>query len=546
MNNKILFLILLGLVMFGIRLFNLNENIYDDESNFSYTLTVMDGLGFNHYYYSPQPLNFLYKPLIVLFGLKTWVFRLIPWLFGILNTLLVYIFARRNYGEKTAFFAVLLMLVSFYPTLAALQFDVEGNLIMFCALLLFLSYLEYEKSEQFAWQILAGIALGIMVITKYNAVYMVIALALYSLVQRKWQVKQSIKDLFPVYLVGFLLFACYIFVAIIASPENWLDFVGIISPGRYYASHFSLLGLAMFVVWSTPLLVGFYLLALARWDKRNLLLVLWITMPIFFYTFLITSGSMDRYFMNTIPALALLGGYFLSQEIFQKKHIVSLALLVAGMTLLFFLLNTIPIKYVARFPELYLKEITQGNLFFLFSYTSASGPMLGISFVTIFVSFFLGFAFLLLCILFFKMSLRKWFLILFLALSVAFNVFLMSEYIFHPTGVDVSSVKWEMLNYFQEHHLPYPVYSNDQGLQWYIDPRYWHNYDRTIGFGDNEIGDPSTLAKKSIAQRGGTILLLRWPPLPEESPAWEVNQLCQRIQQFFSKRHLIGEIYLCR
>ena len=99
MVRRLWFLIVFGILIFGLRLANLNEAIYDDESNFAYSLTVMDPYGFNEDYYSPQPLNLLYKPLIWLFGLETWVFRLVPWLFGILNTLLVYLFARRNFGE---------------------------------------------------------------------------------------------------------------------------------------------------------------------------------------------------------------------------------------------------------------------------------------------------------------------------------------------------------------------------------------------------------------------------------------------------------------
>ena len=86
MNKHLFFLILFGIFIFSFRLTMLNEAIYDDESNFAYSLTVMDKFGFNEDYYSPQPLNLLYKPLIFFFGLETWVFSLIPWLFGIINT----------------------------------------------------------------------------------------------------------------------------------------------------------------------------------------------------------------------------------------------------------------------------------------------------------------------------------------------------------------------------------------------------------------------------------------------------------------------------
>ena len=104
-DKRVLFLLIFAILIFSIRLANINEAIYDDESNFAYSLTVMDEFGFNRDYYSPQPLNLLYKPFIALFGLETWVFRLLPWLFGIINTIFVFIFARRNFGKKVALIA---------------------------------------------------------------------------------------------------------------------------------------------------------------------------------------------------------------------------------------------------------------------------------------------------------------------------------------------------------------------------------------------------------------------------------------------------------
>src|SRR3989344_2819961 len=121
MDKRLLFLIIFALIIFAVRLININEALYDDEANFAYSLTVMDAYGFNHDFSSPQPFNLLFKPLIFLLGLKVWVFRLIPLFFGVINTFLVYLFTVRNFGKKEAFFATILMLVSFYPTLASLQ-----------------------------------------------------------------------------------------------------------------------------------------------------------------------------------------------------------------------------------------------------------------------------------------------------------------------------------------------------------------------------------------------------------------------------------------
>ncbi len=549
MSKRLFFLILFGILIFGFRLTMLNEAIYDDESNFAYSLTVMDEFGFNEDYYSPQPLNLLYKPFIFFFGLETWVFRLIPWLFGIINTVFVYILAKRHWNEKVAYWAAFLMLVSFYPTLASLQFDVEGNLVMFCVILMIYSYLEYEKSisprRKLAWQILTGIGLAIAVISKYNNIYLVLILALYSLIKSKWNLKSSFKDLFMIYLVGFILFLCYVLLGMLTSPDHWLNFIWVIGFNRYYSSLISLQAIPILLLWSTPLLFGFYLLAWRFKDPKNLIFLIWITVPVIFYTLLIKNGSHDRYFMLTIPAFVILGGYFLSKIQFTKQWIILSTILFSISFGLFTFLSTIPFKYVARFPSVYLEELKNLNLNFLFSYTSASGPTFGINFTVLFVAFILSFFSLVIYLLLAKRKFFQFFLICFFSIALAFNIFLVSEYFLHNTGPDVSHIKWEMINYVKEGNLSFPIYTNDQGIQWYFENTYWHRDIDTRGFSDNELEDNSLYTLNRIRTEQGTLVLLRWPPLHDQSPALVVVKECHLLRQFYDKKILIGEVYQC-
>ncbi len=560
MDKKTIFLIIFGIIIFGLRLFNINEAIYDDESNFAYSLTVMDEFGFNPDYPSSQLHNLLYKPLLVLFGLQTWVFRLLPWLFGIINMLLVYIFTRRNWGQNAAFYSTLLMLVSFYPALASLQFDIEGNLIMFLILLMFFSFLEYEKSgsskNRFLWQLLSGISLGAAVASKYNSVYVVFILLLYSLSKNCLNgigIRKTGKDLFLVYAVGLLVFIFSILIGFLlpSIPETVINSTHFFSwydgfNEQYRPESVNLLGLAMYVLWSTPLLFGFYVIALFKRNKDTSLPRIWITITILFYTFVVTYGSLDRYFMNTIPALVVLGGYYTSRLKFTRWHLIIGSFSLVVFLSLLFALNSAPFKYIARFPELYFRELKNFNINFLFAYTSASGPTFGINFTVIFWSFLLSFAFLLLCLLYFarKREIASWFFLFFMTVALGFNIFLVTEYLFHPTGVNVSDVKWEMIDYVRDNNI-YPIYTNDQGIQWYFEHDYLWQNKITQGFGDNEIGSDNTLVLNRIQNEGGTILLLHWTPLPDNSPSWEVVKACKINKQFYSKNILIGEAYNC-
>src|SRR3989344_619930 len=554
MVRRLWFLIVFGILIFGLRLANLNEAIYDDESNFAYSLTVMDPYGFNEDYYSPQPLNLLYKPLIWLFGLESWVFRLVPWLFGILNTLLVYLFARRNFGENAAFWSTFLMLVAFYPTLASLQFDVEGNLVLFCVLLMFFAYLESEKTverrKKRGWQLLAGVGLAIAVITKYNNIYIILILFLYSLFKREGKITESFKDLFFLSLIASLLFFCYLLLGVLISPERWLVFTLGIGRGvllhRYHPQMVSALAITLYALWLTSLLFCFYLLGIFKRKKELFLLVLWVTIALLFYTFGLNYGSIERYLMNTIPALAMIGGFYLSQIYLRYRHRLFGVIIFLISLVTFFVLNSFPLNYVPRIPALYLKELLQGNFHFVFSYTSASGPTFGVSMATILIAFIVGFMALFFYLLYSTKKYSRYFFVFFFSLSLAFNIFMTTEYLFHPTSSDVSEVKWEMINYVRDNDLEMPIHTNDQGIQWYFDHSYWGIEDGdTYGFDDNELGYYPKPAIDAVRQRGGTIILLYWPPLPSQSPAFAVVKYCDLDKDFYSHGQLTGQVYRC-
>ena len=72
-NKKLLFLIILCIVMFTLRLANINEAIYDDESNFAFSVANADEFGFNQKYYSPLFMNWIELFFIAIFGFVIWI-----------------------------------------------------------------------------------------------------------------------------------------------------------------------------------------------------------------------------------------------------------------------------------------------------------------------------------------------------------------------------------------------------------------------------------------------------------------------------------------
>ena len=595
MDKKTIFILCLAIFIFSLRLANIGEAIYDDEANFAYSLTVMDEYGFNSDFPSPQFFHLLYKPLVFFFGLETWVFRIVPWIFGIFNTILIYFLAKRNFGVAAARWSTVLMLISFYPTLASLQFDVEGSMVTFFILLLFFSYLEYRRSavsmreasikeisspsahlslmkKPLFWQIIAGLSLGFAVTVKYNSIYIVAPLILMAFIDHHGLIKKVMKDLFLICFIGALVFFAYLVLGMLILPDQGSGAIHFFSwytgfAEKYRPEGVSVLGVGMFLLWATPLFAGLFALALFTERKSARPFILWVGAAMIFYSLFLTYGAMDRYFMNTIPALAIIGGICLQRLQFRKREILFGG--VIGMMLLglLFFINSLAVKYIPRFPELYAQELLQGNAQFLFSFTSSSGPMFGVSFATILFSFLVG-GYALVWLLWSRLAKNKrkgglnylsclslhrgsrMALVLFLSMGMAFNIFLVTEYLFHPTTPDVSDVVHTMLSEVKEKNLPYPIYVSDSGMMWYLNHEYWREkYDlthsRVLGIPDNELGEDTSFVEQKIAAEGGTLLLLHWPPLHEDSPARKVALLCSKEKSFFSRGKLVGERYDC-
>ena len=586
-NKKLFFIFLILLVIITVlRATSLTEAMYDDESNFAHSLSVMDSMGINPDYHSPIPLNLIYLPIIAIFGLKIWVFRLIPLIFSVVNTLLIYYYTKdktKNSGytneqsNNAAFFSGLLMLISFYPTLAALQFDVEGNLIMFCAILTFYLYdksliSNIKKQSKVYLQILAGIILGIAIIAKQNAAIIAIIFLIYALIinfknkeekTRITQFKNYCKDSLILGISAVLTFSLSFLWTFLGKLEGTggtsLDsFSAVISPdvGRYYVDHFSIVGPSVYLLWETPLLIGLFLLIFRKdFIKQHIqfltLPLIWVISTLFFYTFVITFGAIDKYLMHTIPALAMVGGFVLAnfyqkyQNQITSKSLFKVGIITLFTTAVFFIINKFPVEFIHRDISLYISYLKNLNPFFLFSYSSASGPLLSVSFITILLAFGLSFGFL--AFYFLSKKHKNIFLACFLIIALSFNIFLVSEYLFHPTTVDVTPTVYQMIDYVEENKFNTPVYSNSEHIIWHFNNAFWHNYSTTMGFGTIYPYDEMPQQQESLQERGGTVILLHWLPIPEDTGIYELFEDCVKDEKKFytSEGMLMGEIYHC-
>jgi hypothetical protein len=541
--KKLLILLLILSVL--IKISALNLAMYDDESNYGFSITNADELGFNPHYYSPITMQLLGIFFTALFGIATYVFRLVPFIISFFTIAIVYLFAKEHYNKKTALISVFLLLVSFYFTLASLQIDIEGSLVTLFILSTFYCFTKSEKTKKLNWRILTGIFLALSLISKHNAIIVVLILGLYSLFKNK-KILKTIYELFVPFMTGFVIYLIYIILSFVHDPNhvNYLLF-GASRP----AIGLTLLSPIIFMFWATPLLIVPALLAIKNKKRENNIFIFWIIVTILFNTFVISKGDFSRYYMHLIPAMVILGASYLSKIKFTKSDIKKIGLFTTLFFVLLYIINMFDLKYVSRITSDYINEIISLNFNFLFSYTTSSGPLFGVSFATIMLTLILSIIFIL-CVLSCKnKKFAKLCLISFLAISLAFNILLIQEYIFHVQGPNPSETTYEMLDYFKENNLNYPVYSNNEAILFYLNNSYWlsNTQQSNVRGLDDYEQDYSDIHESVVRLKktNGTILLLNWPYIPERSPALDVASNCELDKVFYSKNYKMGMVYVC-
>lgn len=544
MKIKYLVIILFALGI-AIKLFGLNLALYDDEANYTFATYAANPIN-NPYYYTPFLIQLINLGFTSLLGLKVWVFRLVSLTISILTLGLIYRFTKKYYNQKTALMTLALMTFSFYFTLASLQIDVEGSLVTLLSSATIFSFLFYEKYKSKKWIVITTICLILALLAKYNTLILIPIIILYILIKNKKTIfsKNNIKKL----ITSIILFL--IGTVVILFPYRKLILEHAL---QFLTGNFSLLSITMLLFWATPLLICPALLSLKNTKeefKKDSIFYIWIIFTVLFYTTVIRWGDFSRYFINLIPPMAILSARYLSGFKLTKKQLTFGTILTILSLGFFFCLNSLQTKYIPRIMSYYLSEIKNLNFNFIFSYTSSSGPLFGINFLIVSIVLIItGLSTLYLLIK--NNKLTKLALIILISVSLAFNIFLISEYIFHPTSPDVDQVQNEMIDYAKDNNLPFPIYSNNMGISWIFDNYNWaaaHDTNnltkKTYDLPDLEMVNLSNEIK-IIQEQKGTIIFLNWPPMPKESPIYSITSLCNMKKEFYNKNVLVGTIYSC-
>ncbi len=534
LKNEFLWIILLAAI---IRVLGLSSALFDDEGAWGFAIeTIRKG----NMHYTPHiphpPLAILsYSTISMIFGsVTTVILRLTPLLFGLTTIYITYLIANEIYGRRIALLSSFILAISFYHVWASLQVDVDGSLLTLLITVCIYSYHKFSKTDDDKWLIASGLWLGLAMLAKYSAIWLLLILLLYEIFYSKQDVKSIVFitligaaffSLFP--LAAFLINKPYIFIETLGHGSKNVSLFGMFSP---FGLTFSILQNVMFLFqYATPLLPICSFLALYNRKKEENLLFLWAAVYLLFYTFMFKRPIIPRYLMVIIPPMGILTAKVISDIFneFNKSDMLRLAfatiisMVVIVIPTAFLIINS---NYISVFKSVI--EIlpfwyggTGGPPFFIYTYS-----FLFVSILSLWLFMFI--------LVFIKSKERvRYAMLILISLSLAFNIVILHESLSPVMGPDYSDTVFRLVDFYRENNMLSPLFSVNEEIPFYLELNNYY-----------DLEAPNTRA--NIERIGGTVLFLNVPFRYVEFK--EAFKKCNHIKTFHSNSYEAGFVFICK
>lgn len=564
-NHKYLFLFII-LAIF-IRANGLNLALVSDEASWTIEINEMSLNDISHIPHPPI-MMWVYQSVYKLFGENMIVYRLVPLLFSIINMILVYLITTKVYSKKAAILALALYTTSYWATQAALQVDMDGSSLTTMYLITAYILINYTqksghsintRDNKTKTRVLIGITLGIALLIKYTAILLFATAVLYILIKER-SLKKCMQIMLPATIIAALIFTVFPLWAILTDNPLWersLDHTG----GAYYLT--LVRPITYLFLWATPLL--FYFAILSVWKQpeetkeaykkrvleKDLLFILWLVVVFLFYALVISgkAPTFDRYMMPMIPALVILSASFIAKQEWTKKElwigIISFIIVYIAANII----NLTTTKTLVHNISNYLNAAFAGQWNFLFPYTGSSGPFFWISFINIGSMLIMT----LCCGGFIINSYIKKrnkyvsrVIMLLLAVSLAYNALLISEFIFTPTQPSHTQIVEQINAYIYENKLQQQrMFTSlyQQEVMFYATEKY--PFDQKYQYVDDSI--PMEYYQKNLFNSDAIAIILDMPASVDKSKElWQtLNSNCTRTD-FTEKGRTAAYLFQCK
>jgi 4-amino-4-deoxy-L-arabinose transferase-like glycosyltransferase len=573
-NKKWLFIfILLFLFALFLRIPNLNFPFFGDEAWHEFVKFNKGGFPSVHYdsiksqneiLVDPPLTGWFYLLYSSIFGFSTVILRSTSLLFALINILLVYFLAKKIFNKKTALFSVFLIAFSYWHCFESYILDRDGNFLMFFYLILIVLYVFYRetKERKFLWT--GAIISMIYVLIKISGVLILGVIGLMILYDNKifseiwknrfnvrtYDVKKFKKSLFEMLPFIILNILAYLLLFEATAFFNY-PYYELLHMQEALSFEFFTGGFAQslgreiiyLLLYGSPLLIGLTLLSLTKFNKKKLLFLFWILVPIIIYSKVPYAGALERYLSVIIPALCILGGNFLSEIKWDRTY---KKILVIGGLFYFILLNLfsfMKFEYLMHSIKEYFIRAATFNWDFLFPFYGAGGPAFLLPFWAIAVSIWLSFIFLTVSIMFYKKKKIFYFcFISFLAISGAFSLYVLQEFNFSLHTPSVNRGFNELLDELN-YETSSVVYTNIGAIRIY--------HDDSIKFVPLRCPKKNTLCLDKygelIRRFGGAAYIIDFPKRFENSQYYDLlEDNCELREKITDNEAVLGYIYDCK
>jgi len=526
-----------------VSLVGIGHLLVDDEAINEFTISIIAKGGYPEYQDHPPagPVSFYLfsQARNALSGLGgSLPIRLLPVLYGLLLIALLFKFAVLAFDRKTAIISTAIMAFSFYGLLARNIVDIDGNLLtlLMTASLYFYYRARIATEKRNKLLVLSGIFFGLAMLTKYTAIAIIPAIALFELFgeKKEWMGAAA------VFAIGIALFAIFPIAAIATGNEGvflkTLEWGGknVSGNGNFLAETVKSVFKHVYRIaeYGGPLLFFLPLLGLlSRQRKKALFFWAFALSSLALFALLAQSGQIERNQMIMLPALCIIAGSVVAENLESLKKNIQV---IAGSALAFaavlfafqvfrlhetFSLEHFDLALALKNPDVWLAG-TSGPLVIMALWGMLFAFLAGLSLSAFFLLAKSGKA-------------KAIALALLLGLGVTFNAVLLSEYLFFATTPDYNQTMNGMAEFFHESGGTGPVFATNEDLAFYAGE----------GFGSFYHIDKS--GSIAVLSGGGTALFLNMPPRKGNDAWLALQKECLLAKTFYSKGYETGFVFSC-
>ncbi|MBI2057602.1 MAG: glycosyltransferase family 39 protein [Candidatus Yanofskybacteria bacterium] len=467
--------------------------------------------------------------------------RVVPFIFGVLNLILIYIVSLKLTGnKKIAYIASGLYIINVYSLIASLMLDIDGTVLPFLVLLAYYFYLKVFKDGQSKFILPLALVMMVGFFTKLSYALFAGALAveylwtLYDKGKLKYKIKRT------VFLSG--MFCIFVVVFYVLYGKTDPRFAEYVTGFKYFnfasRAYFELfLRMFKFFIWLSPLL---FLPMVYGLFRKNFFTKyrLWYVYSLFnllFYLVIFDFARLpiERYFMFIIAPAAIVSGHIVYSLFsgFNRKHfflsILGFAVLLAFTLLIAY--DVVPLNP----KEAYVQKVKNLDFNFLIPMTGGSGPIgfyVSAQFVLwVWVAGFLWLLF----------NKKKIAIAFFIVFGVGYNVLL--------SGENLAGAFYGSVNDVTKKSVEYVVNSKEVGnssVVTYYDAGVYY-----LKIADKYLGRfytaPSRDYSSRLTSHRGHYMIVDFPAIDKNSLYWKLISRCELAQKFTDK-YVDAYIFDCR